>query len=72
MMAWVEGTHEAVIAPHFTVASIVDFFQQYAIQHKGDALEDDIKPTVDALRAELVEQIKRIDSFVYVPVGPAT
>lgn len=70
METWIEDESKPVcIAPHFTVAAIVDYFENYKMPHRGNHLEENIKPTVDALRAELEAQIKRIDAFTYAPVG---
>jgi len=71
MTAWVDDTKAVIIAPHFTLAGpvdgLIDLHEMPALDFNIDL---DAKPIFDALKAEMLEQIKRIDSLIFKDVSP--
>lgn len=66
MTAWVDDSNNVEIVVNFSVSSPVDYLID---GHKMPAYQDhidmDAKPVFDALKAEMLEQIKRIDSLTF-------
>lgn len=66
MEAWLDDTAPSIIAPHFTVASPVDYLiDGHEMPAVGNVIDIDAKPVFDALRAEFAKQIARIDALVF-------
>ena len=62
--AWSEDTHPAIIAPHFSVSSPLDYLiDSHEMHAHENAIDMDAKPIFDALRAELIAQVARIDAL---------
>lgn len=70
IVAWAEGTDPVIIAPHFKVSSPVDYLIEGNTNHGSGLIDFDAKVVFDALRAELQEQIDRIDELKYEPWKP--
>lgn len=67
--AWFNDTHSTIIAPHFSVSSPLDYLIDGHEMHAHEnAIDMDAKPVFDALRAELIAQVKRIDALIFKQV----
>ena len=66
MTAWLEDTAYAVIAPHFSVASPVDYLiEGHEMPAHGNAIDEKARPVFEAIKREMLEQVARIDALVY-------
>lgn len=64
--AWASGEESAIIAPHFTIASPVDYLiEGHQMPSFNNNIDADAKPLFDAIRAEMAAQIARIDALVF-------
>ena len=65
ILTWAEDSKSVIIAPHFSISSPVD----YLVEGHGFEGKVDInaKPVFEAVRAEMVAEIARIDAIVYGP-----
>lgn len=64
--AWADDSSPVIIAPHFTVASPVDYLiDMHEMPAHNNHIDANAKPIFDALRAEMVAQIARIDALVF-------
>ena len=66
MTAWVEDSDSVIIAPHFTLASPVDYLiDGHKMRHYGNAIDEEARPVFDAVKREMLEQIARIDALKF-------
>lgn len=66
MTAWIEDEATAIIAPHFTIASPVDYLiEGYQMPAYDNAIDEDARPVFDAIRREMLEQVARIDALQF-------
>lgn len=70
IVAWAECTDPVVIAPRFKVSSPVDYLIEGNTNDESGLIDFDAKVVFDVLRAELQEQIDRIDELKYEPWKP--
>lgn len=68
--SWADDSASVIIAPHFSIASPVDYLidmnQMPARQNRIDATS---KPLFDLVKAEMLEQVKRIDALIFEDVS---
>ena len=67
MTVWIEDEATAVIiAPHFTIASSVDYLiEGHRMPTYDNAIDEDVRPVLDAIRREMLEQVARIDALQF-------
>ena len=66
MQSWINDSAPVIISPHFSIASPVDYLiDGHQMPARKNNIDLDAKPIFDALREELVEQVKRIDALTY-------
>lgn len=64
--AWADDTSPVIICPHFTVAAPVDYLiDMNQMPAYDNHIDIDAKPIFDAIKAEMLEQIERINALVF-------
>lgn len=70
VVAWALGKDSVIIAPRFKVSSPVDYLVEgHQMPAYGGRIDAKAKPVLDALRAEMLAQVARIDGLEYKEVG---
>lgn len=64
LRAWVNDTDPVEIRQHFTISAPVDYIVQGYADVNG-LIDLDTKPMVDAIRAEMLTELARIDALVF-------
>lgn len=66
MLDWIESENEVCLLMNFTPASPVDYLiEGHEMPAHNNHIDIDAKPVFDALRAELLAQVARIDAIVF-------
>lgn len=66
MTAWVNDSDIATISPHFSISSPVDYLiEGHQLISNTEVIDKDSKPIFDAVKREMLDQIKRIDSLIF-------
>lgn len=66
MAAWGNGNEEVAISTRFTLSDALNSaIEMYEMPAYDSAIDADAKPMFDAMRAELVAMIERIDALTF-------
>lgn len=68
---WADTDEPVIIAPHFTIAAPLDYLICFhELRMNNNVIDASAKPMFDALRAEMAEQIARIDALTFIFIDP--